>query len=169
MENIIQDGILSRLQRKIAESPDRFELEKSYIVFILNMNMDEKYLAGCVIMKDGKILLMKRKKRQWYELPGGKLEDGETPEQAAVREIKEELCCDVKLVRKIGNKKFKQDSRELDYTWFLASIVSGEPVVGDPDDYDDLKYVPMEKLKEHKLSPNMQNLLREIEEKSILL
>ncbi len=61
-------------------------------------------LAGCVLIKENKILLLNRIKTGWYELPGGKIEDNETPEQTAVREIKEELCCDVNIIKHLGKK-----------------------------------------------------------------
>ena len=64
------------------------------------MKMECLELAGAVILDENKsILLMHRntrKLKQW-ELPGGKLEIGEEPEQAAKRELKEELGIDVEV------------------------------------------------------------------------
>lgn len=59
--------------------------------------------ARAVIIKDGKLLLMKRFKldREYYTLPGGDVEKGETPDQTVIREIKEETsieCGNPKLV-----------------------------------------------------------------------
>lgn len=50
--------------------------------------------AGAVILKDNQILLFRRVKEGWGEywvFPGGGAEEGETPEQAMVREVQEEL------------------------------------------------------------------------------
>ena len=64
--------------------------------------------AGAIIIKDNKILLIRRIKKDWlvphslgegggeyWVFPGGGVEAGETPEQAMVREIQEELSLDV--------------------------------------------------------------------------
>ncbi|WP_405485799.1 NUDIX domain-containing protein [Nocardia sp. NBC_00511] len=56
--------------------------------------MDEKHLAYCRIERDGAILLIRRAPGVFltgrWELPGGGVEPGEQPEQAAVREAAEE-------------------------------------------------------------------------------
>jgi 8-oxo-dGTP diphosphatase len=55
--------------------------------------------AVALIDTDGRVLLSKRPKGKTmaglWEFPGGKVEKGETPEEALIREIKEELCLDI--------------------------------------------------------------------------
>ncbi|MGD7022363.1 NUDIX hydrolase [Rossellomorea vietnamensis] len=65
-----------------------------------NEMMRNKRNRGAVVIIDGrKILLIKRVKRheQYFVFPGGGIETGETPEEAAIREAKEELGVDVEL------------------------------------------------------------------------
>ena len=58
-------------------------------------------VVAAVILQDGQVLATQRgygKYKDWWEFPGGKVEEGETPEAAIVREIREEL--DVHIVVK---------------------------------------------------------------------
>jgi len=63
------------------------------------MNESQKVTAA-ILRKDGKILIAKRQigdafEGKW-EFPGGKIEEGETPEEALIREVKEELDINLK-------------------------------------------------------------------------
>jgi 8-oxo-dGTP diphosphatase len=51
--------------------------------------------AAGVIIKDRKALVEKSKTKEFFLAPGGKIEKGETPKQALVRELKEEVDIDV--------------------------------------------------------------------------
>jgi 8-oxo-dGTP diphosphatase len=79
------------------------------------------------------ILLIKRDTvpfKGYWALPGGRAEPGETVEQTAVREVKEETGLDVAVVRKIGeyHEEGVQDGVEYDYypACFLVKVDSGE-------------------------------------------
>ncbi len=82
-------------------------------------------IAGVVISKDGKYLLVQEKKLEAYglwNLPAGRLEAGETVEELAVREAKEEAGFDVELTKKI--KVF--DSGLFPIHIFEAKIIGGD-------------------------------------------
>ncbi len=53
--------------------------------------------CGCVIIEDGKVLLIQQTKGHWG-LPKGHVEEGETEEETAIREVKEETNLDVEII-----------------------------------------------------------------------
>ena len=65
-----------------------------------NVDMDKDFAYGCIIIKDGQILLEKQKHKdeRFWSFPKGHKEGNETDEEAALREIKEEVGLDVKII-----------------------------------------------------------------------
>ena len=61
-----------------------------------------------------------------WEIPGGKLEPGETLEQCIVREIKEELATDVKAEKILGVVDYDYPNFHLTMHCILCAIVSGD-------------------------------------------
>ena len=76
-----------------------------------------------------KLLYRFKKGSEYYAVPGGSVEPGETIEQTAAREIKEETGLDVTLQRLLA--EFKNQGRMEHY--FVADLFEGEPVFGGPE------------------------------------
>ena len=126
--------------------------------------MTDLVLAGCAIFKDKSIILLHRKKTGWYELPGGKLEPKEDPKTGAIRELKEELGCDVEIIKKLGSKEFEEYGQNLLYHWFQARLKPGHDFqICEKEKFDHFKWIRLDALKDYKLSPNMENFLHELE------
>lgn len=93
--------------------------------------------AQCLVVKDNKILLVKHciDGEEYYILPGGGREIGETPEQAALRELMEECNVSGKIIRKTSEYYSANYIYENSTFWtFLIDIGSQEPVLGaDPE------------------------------------
>jgi 8-oxo-dGTP pyrophosphatase MutT (NUDIX family) len=129
-------------------------------------------LAGCVIKdKAGRILLIHRNTErlvQW-ELPGGKLEPEEELEDAAFREVKEEVGVQVKIKREIGVGNFDDNGTTWEYHWFEAEISEGTPVIGEPRRYDGVEYFEIFKLDPQDISINVVNLINAVKSGRVLL
>lgn len=121
-------------------------------------------LAGCIVCdKDGGVLMLHRKtsRHNHWEIPGGKIEPGETPETAAIRELKEEFAVTVRPVRTLGSREFTEDSNAYEYTWFLAEITAGEPRLQEQHLFDKWGYFSLVTLTQRysELSPGAKSFL----------
>ncbi len=67
-------------------------------------------------------------KGQW-EFPGGKIEPGETPQQALIREIREELAVEIQVGPQITRLEYDYPSFHLSMDCFWATLAEGEPIL----------------------------------------
>ena len=86
-----------------------------------------------MIISEGKILLIHRffERREYYVIPGGGSEQGESPEETAVREAKEETGLAVTLSRKLWEFTNEKDGRL--HIYFLTNNFSGAVRLGGPE------------------------------------
>ncbi len=85
--------------------------------------------AVCLMIHDNHVLVMHRKKvdEEYYTFVGGGVEEGETIEEAVVREVMEETMMPTKLDRLL----YIHDYTESEQYYYLCKYISGEPVLGE--------------------------------------
>lgn len=80
--------------------------DKNYVQWLRSKVQHEKvilvFAGGCIFDDEGRVLLQRRGDSGKWGFPGGAVELGETPEMAAVRELKEETGLDVEVKHLIG-------------------------------------------------------------------
>ena len=82
-------------------------------------------VVAAVILRDGRIFATQRGYgdfKDMWEFPGGKMEPGESPEQALVREIREELEADISVDRFLETVEFDYPKFHLILHCFLYSL-----------------------------------------------
>ena len=87
-------------------------------------------VVGAVFVQGGKVLAAKRGASKYayvahkYEFAGGKIEPGESPGQALAREIKEELCADIRIIQPFMTLEYEYPDFTITLYTFLCEFVS---------------------------------------------
>lgn len=104
--------------------------------------------VSAAIITDGPRVLMVRRRVKEGELswqfPAGGVEDGETAEQAAVRETLEETGLTVRAVKYIGDRVHPKSGKFMAYT--ACTVVSGAARVADEEELDTVAWVRHEEI-----------------------
>ena len=92
--------------------------------------------AGIVLIQDGKVALIERHRAglDYFVFPGGGVDEGESPEQAAVREAMEELGIEVAIKQKVAEIRLGHKSKQV---YFLVEQTGGQFGTGVGEEYTD--------------------------------
>ena len=89
-------------------------------------------VVAAIIRRNDRILATQRgygEFKDGWEFPGGKTERGETPQQALVREIKEELKSEIRAGEKLCTIEYDYPKFHLTMHCFWCDLLDGEPVL----------------------------------------
>ena len=122
------------------------------------------HVVAAIIRRGDKIFATQRgygAYKDWWEFPGGKIEAGETPEEALVREIKEELATDITVDKFITTVEYDYPEFHLIMDCFWCSIAHGELTLLE---HEAAKWLPLDDLRQVKWLPADLDVIKCIEE-----
>ena len=116
-------------------------------------------VGGMILNKKGEILLLKRVGNssndagQWNR-PGGTVEFGESLENAVIRETREEVGLDTKVVSLLGYTDHIANGQHWVSVGFLLKLINGhEPINMEPDKHDEIGWFALDKLPQNLAQP----------------
>lgn len=120
-------------------------------------------LAGNLIIEDGKIMLLYRENEGHWEVPGGKVEEDESPTEAAIREAKEEIGVKVDLQKPFYSGEFQHDDEIFLWHGYIAEVKEGKPE-SQEDKFEKLEWFDGSELDELELASNLEMILPSLRE-----
>lgn len=94
------------------------------------MNKSIRKAVRCFLIKDDKVVAIRYKEgnnKDYYDIPGGKIEENETSIQAAIREFKEETGIEITNPMEIGKAYIECPNLIFDLDLFIVDEYKGKP------------------------------------------
>lgn len=120
-------------------------------------------VVAAIIIENDKVFATQRgygEFKDGWEFPGGKIEPGETPEEAIVREIKEELDTEVEVIELLDTVEYDYPNFHLSRGCFICKIKSGDLVL---KEHEAAKWLTKDTLGSVEWLPADMGLVGEIE------
>ena len=120
-------------------------------------------VVAAIIIENDKVFATQRgygEFKDGWEFPGGKIEPGETPEEAIVREIKEELDTEVEVIELLDTVEYDYPNFHKSMGSFICKIKSGDLVL---KEHEAAKWLTKDTLGSVEWLPADMGLVREIE------
>lgn len=123
-------------------------------------------VTAFILNHENKVLIVKRSKTDsflpgFYELPGGKVEFGESLEQALRREVKEETNLDIKIISPYSSFSYVSQNG-LKHTidiQFIARALSKNSQVKLSGEHESFNWMDLTEIKKFKFSKEMKNVI----------
>jgi 8-oxo-dGTP diphosphatase len=109
---------------------------------VTDQTTDKPGISAAIIVQDGRVLMVRRRVKEGelsWQFPAGAVEDGESAEQAAVRETTEEVGLAVEAVKLLGERVHPKTGRQMSYV--ACSVLDGEAHVGDEEEIAEVAWV----------------------------
>lgn len=120
-------------------------------------------VVAALIVRGGRLLIARRPEGRHmagrWEFPGGKLEKGESPEEAVEREIREELGLDVRAGQIYQAIAYSYPEKDVLLLFYAASVVSGEPR---PIEEAEIRWATVEELDGYAFAPVDEMLVQRL-------
>lgn len=119
-------------------------------------------VTAAIIIKDGKVFATQRGYgdwKGWWEFPGGKMEAEETPQEALIREIHEELDAEIEIGELLDTVEWDYPAFHLTMHCFLCTLISESMHL---NEHEDAAWLSAETLYSVKWLPADEGLIPQI-------
>ena len=119
-------------------------------------------VVAAIILRERRIFATQRgygEWKDWWEFPGGKIEPGESPEDALKREIREELATEIEVDELLTTVEYDYPKFHLTMHCYLCTIISGDLSLLE---HEDARWLAMDELDSVKWLPADKDVIEKL-------
>lgn len=130
--------------------------------------MKKVFSAGGIVVRDGQVLVTQHSGHKGWDFPKGHIEEGESAEQAAIREVEEETGVKAEIIEKVGQTEYfySEDGEKMfkTVTFFLMRYV-GEGEATTAWETSDMAWLSPEEVEEKLTFKDTKEMWKGIEDR----
>ncbi|MBD3304267.1 NUDIX domain-containing protein [Candidatus Woesearchaeota archaeon] len=115
-----------------------------------------------IIIKNNILLLLKKHSKDYYEFPGGKVQEGESITQCLQRELSEEIGIIPVKYKEIKTLELEFENKKITDHGFLIEKYSGAPEIAEKETFEKLIWISLKDIDTIKTAPNVKPILRQL-------
>ena len=134
--------------------------------------MNKKFykVTAAILYNDKNEILITKRPAQFHlgglwEFPGGRIEDHELPEQALIRELKEEVDLDIKVEKLFWRETFEYDIKIIDIFFYICKLIPARQKIT-PKEVDDYRWVLTDELHQFEFPEADRHLVERLKQQS---
>lgn len=122
------------------------------------MLMSTVFLAGCVILKDGKILLIQKEGRDFWELPGGVIDEKSEEEKKAAEKTELQIGISPTIVQHFTILEYQKEGTNIEATIFECNI-DPDAELSPGENVEDVRWFDITELSKENIGNDVKEIL----------
>jgi len=126
-----------------------------------HLMMSDILLSGCAILEDGRLLLVRKKEKDFWELPGGIVDSKKDIEAAAVDKTKNQIGVEPTVVQQFTILEYQKDANNIEASIFEC-IVDQDATFIPGENIDEIRWFPVSDVSDEKIGEDVVAILEEL-------
>lgn len=118
-------------------------------------------LSGCLVLKNGKVLLVKRSGSKCWEIPSSPVDPGDDAEEAAVRATEKQTGVRTRIVQQFDTLEYQKEGMNFEMMLFESDILEETEKIGD-ETIENAEWIDVRDLERERLTEDVKTIKDEI-------
>ncbi|MBT7902463.1 NUDIX hydrolase [Candidatus Woesearchaeota archaeon] len=124
--------------------------------------MVSEQLAGCLILKNDGLLLVRKKNKDYFELPSGTFSEKNNPEEIAINETTKQTGIKPLVLQQFGIVEFREENKNCEVVVYECSVDPSTSELIPGENMEEVKWIKFAEIKNIKVSEEVSLVIDEL-------